>query len=258
MAQVDDGALGWGVGESRRKRNAQGSMACPCGSMRIASECCFDGVEYHKAPSVLGIRALPKNSSVSKCYMRELGSCEGGISGEHLLSESIIQLLSSEGGFVVGGLPWIANGELKSIGAKALTANCLCRKHNSALHALDDAALSFFSAFKSSLALAVKHQRHLVSGHDIERWLLKTLKALAASGNLGSKHVRLSGEFTGNVNVLEMLEHPQQWPEGAGLYCAQVPGQTVDTYNVFQLMPYTNESGELGGLACNILAFGSC
>jgi len=54
--------------------------------------------------------------------MKELGSCSGGVSGEHLISEAIIRLLAGEGDFTVGGLPWIPPGEFKAIGPKSLTA----------------------------------------------------------------------------------------------------------------------------------------
>jgi hypothetical protein len=78
--------------------------------------------------------------------MRELGSCEGGISGEHLIRESIIRLLAGDGEFTVGGLPWLPEGTSKAIGPKSLIAKCLCRRHNSRLHRIDDAALAFFTA----------------------------------------------------------------------------------------------------------------
>jgi hypothetical protein len=64
--------------------------------------------------------------------MKELGSCDGGISGGHLISKSIIEFLKLDGDFVVSGLPWLEEGETKSLGPKNLVANCLCSKHNSA------------------------------------------------------------------------------------------------------------------------------
>ena len=74
--------------------------------------CCYDGRVWHKPPALLGLRDLPPKSVVEKCYMKELRSCDGGISGEHLISESVILLLKADGDFSVSGLPWLDDGEV--------------------------------------------------------------------------------------------------------------------------------------------------
>ena len=242
------------MGEAKRRKAQLEEGPCICGSRKPAKKCCFNGLTWHKAPSVLGLKALPQSSSVvDKCYMKELGSCEGSISGEHLVSESIILLLAGEGDFTISGLPEFPEGEFKTIGPKNLTANCLCRKHNSCLHPLDDAASAFFTALKSCLDREAKFPYFIVSGHDIERWLLKTLKAMAASGNLAQGRQKLSGAFSSDVRVLDMLDDPQQWPEGTGLYCVMSAGDLTENHNRFQLAPFTNSRGELGSLWANIL-----
>jgi hypothetical protein len=185
--------------------------------------------------------------------MKELGSCAGGISSEHLISKSIILLLSGDGDFSVSGLPWIPDGETRIIGAGSLTANCLCRKHNSSLSDLDTAAYRFFWALNSCLEQEAQDLHFIVSGHDIERWLLKTLKAMAASGNLARGRERLSGAFASDVQVLDMLDDPSHWPERTGLYCVMASGHIAQNHNRFQLAPLTNPEGELSGLHANIL-----
>jgi hypothetical protein len=190
---------------------------------------------------------------IEKCYMKELHSCDGGISGEHLISESVILLLKADGDFSVSGLPWLRDGETKILGSKNLTANCLCSKHNSALSPLDAAALYFFAALKSCLDREVDSMRYLVSDHDIERWLLKTIKALAVSGNLARGQQRLSGAFASDIQVLEMLDDPRTWPQGAGLYCVMNAGDVTHNHNRFQLAPYMNARDELNGLGVNIM-----
>lgn len=55
--------------------------------------------------------ALPQVGQSEKCYMKELGSCGGGISGEHLISESIMVLLKKDGDFSISGLLWLADGD---------------------------------------------------------------------------------------------------------------------------------------------------
>jgi hypothetical protein len=50
--------------------------------------------------------------------MRELASCEAPISGEHLISESVIEVLRGDGDFTVSGLPWLEAGEIKKTGTE--------------------------------------------------------------------------------------------------------------------------------------------
>lgn len=133
---------------------------------------------------MLGLKALPEASSLAKCYMRDLGSCVGPISGEHVISESVIRILMADGDFSVSGLSWLDPGGEKILPPQSLRANCLCTKHNSALHPLADAAKYFFASLKSYLETDCGMRHAIVSGDDIERWLLKTAKAAAVSKNL--------------------------------------------------------------------------
>ncbi len=241
------------MGEAKRKREVNAKTPCPCGSQKLGGQCCYNGQSFHKPPAVLGLRALPQKSVVEKCYMRELLSCDGGISGEHLISESVIHVLRADGDFSVSGLPWLKDGETKILSPQNLTANCLCSKHNSALSPLDDAARYLFSCLKACLDRDVESVRYLISGHDLERWLLKTIKAFAVSGNLAAGRQRLSGAFASDVQVLDMLDDPRSWPAGTGLYCVMNAGDVTQNHNRFQLAPYTNAQGELSGLGVNIM-----
>jgi hypothetical protein len=174
------------MGEARRRRQALKRGPCRCGSDKNADSCCLDDAgSWFKKPAVLDLHSPVTGMSVSKCYMKDLLSCEGGLSGEHLISRSVMRVLAVDGQFAIGGTPWLALGESKTIGENSLKGKCLCARHNSKLHPLDDAAQFFFSVLKACLEGPANESEYIVSGHDIERWLLKTLKALAASGNLG-------------------------------------------------------------------------
>jgi hypothetical protein len=185
--------------------------------------------------------------------MKQLGSCVGPISGEHIISESVIRILMGEGDFSVSGLPWLVAGEEKILAPQNLTANCLCAKHNSALHRLDDAAQYFFASLKSYLELEAGLRHALVSGHDIERWLLKTAKAAAVSKNFARGRERLSGAFSQDEAILEMLDSPGQWPDGAGLYCIMNTGDTTVNHPRLQFQPLTNDRDDIEAVALNIL-----
>jgi hypothetical protein len=86
-------------------------------------------------------------------------------------------------------------------------------------HRLDNAAQYFFASLKSYLELGAGSRHVIVSGHDIERWLLKTAEAAAVSKHFARGRERLSGAFSRDEAILDMLDSPRQWPDGAGLYC---------------------------------------
>jgi hypothetical protein len=158
-----------------------------------------------------------------------------------------------DGDFSVSGLPWLEAGEERILPPQSLRANCLCAKHNSALHPLDDAAQYFFASLKSYLEVDAASRHAIVSGHDIERWLLKTAKAAAVSRNLARGRERLSGAFSQDEAILDMLDSPRQWPDGAGLYCMMNTGDTTVNHPRFQLQPLTNDHDDIEALALNIL-----
>jgi hypothetical protein len=185
--------------------------------------------------------------------MKELGSCVAPITGEHIISESVVRILMGDGDFSVSGLPWLEAGKERILAPQNLTANCLCTRHNSALHPLADAAKFFFASLKSYLELDAGSRHAIVSGHDIERWLLKTAKAAAVSKNLARGRERLSGAFSRDEAILDMLDSPDQWRDGAGLYCLMNTGDTMLNHARFQLQPLMNDQDDIEALALNIL-----
>ncbi len=241
------------MGEAKRKRAAVINGPCPCGSNKIAKLCCFNGHDWHKPPAVLGLRTLPSTGKVEKCYMKELGSCVPPISGEHIVSESVCRVLMGDGDFSISGVPWLEAGEVKII--PPIEAKCLCTKHNSSLSPLDSAAYYLFSSLKSYLEEDNGLRHALVSGHDLERWLLKTAKAAAVSRNLARGRQRLSGIFSRDAMLLDMLDDPRHWPDGAGLYCIMKPGDMTANAPRFQFQPMTNEQDDIEALAVNIFGF---
>jgi len=241
------------VGEARRRRKAIEEGPCPCGSGKASNTCCYQDRLWHKPPASLGLRALPAKTEVARCYLRELGSCDGGISAEHLISRGVVQELTKGGEFSVSGLPWLDDGETRILSPEGITANCLCRQHNSALSPLDSAAKQFFSSLSVSFDETTTQIRSIVSGHDLERWLLKTLRAFAVSGNLGMGRQRLHGQLSIEAALVEMLDDPLSWPDGAGLYCTMRPGDLATKRPRFRLQPLTNDCGEVAAIAVEMM-----
>lgn len=243
------------MGEAKQKKEAVLNGPCPCGSGVTARNCCNtdEGWNWHKKPSILGLRNLPKGERLEKCYMKQLDSCVSPISGEHIISKSVCQTLMGEGEFSISGVPWLEAGETKIL--PPLRANCLCRMHNSALSPLDSAAHYFFKSFRSFLEHESGPRHALLSGHDLERWLLKTAKAMAISRNMAHGGKRLTGTFARDTVILDMIDDPLHWPEGAGLYCTMATGDLTENSARFQLQPFTNENDDIEALAFNIMGF---
>jgi hypothetical protein len=241
------------MGEAKRKKEAALNGPCPCGSGKTARLCCFTGQgwQWHKPPAILGLKTLPPAGRVERCYMKELGSCVPPISGEHIISESVCRVLMGDGQFSISGVPWLEAGETKIIAPPQ--ANCLCTKHNSALSPLDAAAHYFFASLRSYLEHDAGMRHALICGHDLERWILKTAKAAAASRNLARGRERLSGTFARDDVMLDMLDDPRHWLEGAGLYGIMSTGDLTENTPRFQFQPLTNEHDDIEALAINIM-----
>jgi hypothetical protein len=59
--------------------------------------------------------------------MKELNSCDGVISGEHLFTAAIMALLADNGDFTISGLPWIKGDKPMSVGINSLKTNCYAK-----------------------------------------------------------------------------------------------------------------------------------
>src|SRR5688572_9498207 len=119
------------------------------------------------------------------CWARGIGGCRDGMSGEHLVSEN---LWSGDAIYVVG-FEWCKTAP-KKVGLSSLTANILCRQHNSDLSPVDEAGGHAFRAMRDS-ALLVEARRQVphvpwllrwfgTDGPMLERWFLKTAINLLA------------------------------------------------------------------------------
>jgi hypothetical protein len=123
------------------------------------------------------------------CYASILGGCSGGITGEHYISRSVLELIShndaAPGIAVVSGHRW----KNKALPIASMVANILCRTHNEALSPLDSAAKSLLEGIQHIHSGAKSHAIVTISlnGDFFERWLLKVLCGFMASGNSFSK-----------------------------------------------------------------------
>lgn len=113
------------------------------------------------------------NFEHSKCYCGVDQNCSQEISREHWIPNSILKRI--DGGVNISGPKWLG-GKSKQLPTGAMASNTLCRRHNSALHVLDDLHLEVFKLLSNAADKTKNSQiRSTFSGNAIERYLLKVL-----------------------------------------------------------------------------------
>lgn len=153
------------------------------------------------------------------CFLHGYGPCDGKISGEHYISETVLKAIGASGSVQIGGLTWQPNQTLQRIGIASLVSNILCETHNSGLSELDDAAGRFFRAIDSADKRPASLPSHtIVNGLLVEKWFLKVLCGLSAGKNFKNQNV--SDEW-------KLVLSGQTWPDGWGLYIPSPTGTQV-------------------------------
>lgn len=152
--------------------------------------------------------------TVMRCWAHDLGGCEGGISGEHYISKCL-----ADGEIMrIRGLPF-CDDEYREIPWASATVNALCRRHNSILSPIDQAA----KVFKNAIAEVedLEHPTHgdglwrgpslvRVQGTALGQWIAKCwCNQLAASNRpIPGEFVRFAFGMTSPSDV-HVLIAPQ-------------------------------------------------
>lgn len=146
---------------------------CPCGSKKKAKKCCFDQSSrtFYKPPRPLSPPGPQTAYAHPKCYMRATSNCSTKISAEHIIPAGILRQCGRVGR--IHGLPWCREGMV--VGESALTAKCLCSRHNSAFSEIDNEFIRFFAITERIQFGTLDPEYILFNGDDIERFLLKML-----------------------------------------------------------------------------------
>jgi len=169
---------------------------CLCRSGRLMRDCCLCVRRDTTPPKPETGYGHPS------CFARELRDCSRAISREHYISHGILDLFHGKG-ITISGMPWVPDGERKRVSHASLTGKMLCERHNHALSPLDATAVDYFRFFTSEWT-GGEVEVFLTRGYDLERWLLKVLCGLVASGNATLDGKRLAG-WTPPDDWLEIL-----------------------------------------------------
>ena len=208
--------------------------------------------------SLIFERPIPpgKRTGISRqgCYMAFTGNCCERMSGEHIISSTILGKLGS---IEVANMRWQKPGMSQELPPRALRANVLCSRHNSALSVLDTIAGHFFDALAEQVRhlgrdkVAHSKVHFSISAGAIELWGFKTAAAM---------HFGRTWLVNGPANLsfpaarLQEALEARSTPNPFGLYAAALVGPQDERFG-WSTGPLYAIGGEFVGFVLRIAAF---
>jgi hypothetical protein len=236
------------MGEAKQRK----LLPCICDSGQPAGLCCWTARGYHKKPVVVSFHNTGLNGKHDNCYMAATGGCDTKISREHLISEGVLNILA-EKQVELSGTPWL-KGQKKILGFAALTAKCLCTRHNSLLSPIDVAGAKFFEAIqRCGITDTGPGLLFLLSGHDVERWMLRSLAIFGISGNFAIDGAVIDQNFVDRLRIVQLLEDVRTWTKPLGFYLTRGLGHQFWRRENLQIAPVVKTGGdEIMGITIDI------
>jgi hypothetical protein len=161
-----------------------------------------------------------------ECWAQVMGGCDKA-SGEHVVSKSVIAPKC--------GCPVITEGNKRapdgSKSVASLVSKILCVKHNSDLSPLDAEAgrLSDYLARSRNPACVENFE---VNGDLLERWLLKTVINMGASG-WSDAAIKTKPHRA----IVESIFGTRPVPDGCGLYLVDSTDDDMQSDSIFSFTP---------------------
>jgi hypothetical protein len=168
----------------------------------------------------------------------------------------LMGLVADARGLHVSGSRWGPKGAW--IQPERIVSPVLCAGHNHQLEALDGFAANFEG--ECSRIYKAARERQVVStvtryhGNNLERWMLKALCGLVASGNA-----------RGQGGQVLTTDVPKSWtralygdahlPASCGLYVSGEIGSDISVADRFSVAPIVSEQGRVEGLALERRSF---
>src|ERR1700687_3518444 len=224
--------------------------ACPCGSGNIFRACCLGADGGFKPVASVTRCPPPRTGTRTKgCYAAALADCSPDLSREHFISEGLLKELSVGGLVSIDGFPWQSDRGIQKLPTAVLASNILCRRHNVALSTLDAVALRFFrwiDEFHGEFDRGQEDNRFcLVNGHDVERWILKTLCGAVFSKNATINAAK--SDWQPPTEWLQILFGEAQFSARCGLY---VSGKIPDSEGIergYKFVAFSNNAAGVYG-----------
>jgi hypothetical protein len=185
---------------------------------------------------------------VAGCYAAALQDCGGTLDHEHYVSKSVLKQFGKS--FTIKGLPWASTDT--RVSPESLKARVLCKRHNNALSGLDEVAGRFYP-----LMLAALNGRHVgdheFDGEDLERWALKLMLGVVASGNTPYAVGKLGGQKIPEEH-LRVLFGERELRPNCGFKFSQVSHAEDQTALNWNLNHFAEgpQTGEIFGITIKI------
>jgi hypothetical protein len=153
------------------------------------------------------------------CYAAQLGDCSGSLNKEHFVSKNLLKEFEEDTGLHVTGYPFSNSAGKIPMSVESMSAKVLCESHNSRLSSVDVEGSRFFLAFFSAHTGLLEEKfttdpTYECDGPLIERWMLKYMCGLIASGQagFGADRIERTSPPLGFLQVLFGLETlPDEW-----------------------------------------------
>jgi hypothetical protein len=193
---------------------------------------------------VVDLHNTGRTGKHGKCYMAATGACDTKISGEHLISRSVLKILA-EKQVELSGLPWQKPGDKNMLGFTTLITNALCTSHNSRLSPIDAVGARLFEAIqKCGTTDTGPGLQFLLSGHDVERWMLRTLASFGVSGNFAIDGAVIDRNFVDRLRIIDLMEDVKQWKKPVGFYLTRGLNHQTWRHENIRIAPVVKVGGD--------------
>ena len=155
----------------------------------------------------------------ARCWASMLGGCDR-ISGEHVISRSVLEDVGPAP-VIVECVHRVPPGQYS---VNSLTANILCRKHNSQLSPLD-ATAGLIAAFMLTSGDALPGRVLKVDGNLLERWLAKTVINYMFAGWAEEK------KWPPHEDIVRTIFGEGSAPDGCGMFAVQSDALPIKSNN---------------------------
>jgi len=149
----------------------------------------------------------------------------------------------------IDGFNWQEANRTVELPTARLASKMLCKRHNEALSSLDAVALRFFQKLDNAIRQRERRNRaFLFDGTDFERWMLKTLCGVAASGyaDIGT----VSSDWKPHILWLNILFDGEPFPDRWGFYYSEQSADAIE--GGFKLRTLSNSADGVYGVKISL------